>query len=109
MGTAIPLAVNKNKPLKFRNILRVILLFAIGFFLNVIGDSFNFSQSIFLLYLVRILGILQRMSVCYGLNLFIHWFTELGTHPIKRKLCAVFMIGLVILYTALMLSWSNES
>lgn len=58
---------------------------------------------------MRILGILQRMSVCYGLNLFIHWFTELGTHTIKRKLCAVFMFGLVILYTALMLSWSNES
>lgn len=47
MGTAIPLAVNKNKPLRFRNVLRVILLFAIGFFLNVIGDSFDFSQSIF--------------------------------------------------------------
>jgi predicted acyltransferase len=44
MGTAIPLAVNKNKPLRFRNVLRVLLLFLIGFVLNLIDQVFNFSE-----------------------------------------------------------------
>jgi len=43
MGTAIPLAVNKNKPLKLKNVIRVFLLFAIGFVLNLLDSVFNFS------------------------------------------------------------------
>jgi predicted acyltransferase len=49
------------------------------------------------------------MSVCYGINLFVHWFSECGTHPLKRKLSAIFMMGLVVLYMALMLTWSDEA
>jgi predicted acyltransferase len=43
MGMAVPLAVNKNKPVKIRNILRIAGLFLIGFFLNLLGKKFDFS------------------------------------------------------------------
>lgn len=49
------------------------------------------------------------MAVCYGLILLIHWLTEYGTNIIKRMIGAFFMVGLVILYLALMLPWSDES
>jgi len=60
-------------------------------------------------YLVRILGILQRMSICYGLILLIHWLTDYGTNIIKRMIGAFFMVGLIILYLVLMLPWSDAS
>jgi predicted acyltransferase len=43
MGIAIPLAVSKNRPIRFRNIARIAGLFLIGFFLNLLGNKFNFS------------------------------------------------------------------
>lgn len=58
---------------------------------------------------MRILGILQRMSVCYGVVLFVHWATDYSQHALKRTVAAFFMVGLVILYLALMLPWSDES
>lgn len=46
LGVAIPLAVNHKKPVRPRNILRVILLFAIGLALNII-EQFDFPNRIF--------------------------------------------------------------
>ena len=46
LGVAIPLAVNKNKPIRPRNISRVFLLFAIGLLLNII-EQFDFPNCIY--------------------------------------------------------------
>lgn len=51
------------------------------------------------------MGILQRMSICYGIVLFIHWWTQYGTHEIRRRVVAFVMAGFLILYAALMLPW----
>ena len=43
MGMAVPLAVTVNKPVKLRNILRVIGLFLIGVLLYLYDGRFNFA------------------------------------------------------------------
>lgn len=58
---------------------------------------------------MRILGILQRMSICYGIVLFIHWATDYGTHMLKRRIAGFIMVGVVIVYVALMMSWEDTS
>ncbi len=58
---------------------------------------------------MRILGILQRLSLCYGINLFVHWITDYGTSITKRRIAAFVMSGFVVLYVVLMLTWSDES
>ena len=57
---------------------------------------------------MRILGILQRLSLCYGINLFIHWVTDYSTNITKRRIAAFVMFASVGVYVALMLSWSDE-
>jgi predicted acyltransferase len=42
MGTAIPFAVNKKIPIRFKNILRIFMLYFIGFALNCIKQKFQF-------------------------------------------------------------------
>ena len=60
-------------------------------------------------YLVRILGILQRLALCYGVNLFVHWITDYGTDFKKMVLCGIFMALLIPVYLSMMLTWSDES
>lgn len=43
MGMAVPLAVNKKKPLNWRNVKRVVLLFLLGVVLNLFGQQFDFT------------------------------------------------------------------
>ena len=43
MGMAVPLAVNKNRPIRVRNVFRILGLFAIGFLLNLTGKKFDFD------------------------------------------------------------------
>ena len=52
---------------------------------------------------------MQRLSLCYGIILFVHWITDYGTHQLKRMLAGLSMVGVVLIYMALMLSWSDES
>lgn len=42
MGMAVPLAVTKNKPLTWRKVLRVVALFLIGIFINLMDNNFSF-------------------------------------------------------------------
>jgi predicted acyltransferase len=58
---------------------------------------------------VRILGILQRLAICYGIVLFIHWATDYGTNQLKRRVGGLVMVAVVILYVALMVSWEDTS
>lgn len=78
MGMAIPLAVTEKNPLRPRNIIRIFGLFFIGLFLSFIGAKFDLDKSINLLILARILGILQRLSICYAVVLIIHYATKYG-------------------------------
>ena len=54
---------------------------------------------------MRILGILQRLSICYGINLFVHWITDYGTNMTKRVIAACVTLASVVLYIVLMLTW----
>lgn len=47
MGLAIPLAVSKGRPIRAKNVVRVVLLFAIGLALNIIEQQFDFANRIF--------------------------------------------------------------
>jgi predicted acyltransferase len=58
---------------------------------------------------VRILGILQRMSICYGIVLLIHGVTDYGTHELKRRVAGFIMLAFLIVYVSLMLSWEDPS
>lgn len=49
MGMAVPLAVSSKRPIRLRNIIRIIGLFLIGFLLNLIGKKFDFGQGNFFL------------------------------------------------------------
>jgi predicted acyltransferase len=44
MGMAVPLAMNKNNPVKIRNIIRILALFGIGVFLNLSARKFTFNH-----------------------------------------------------------------
>lgn len=44
MGMAVPLAMSKNKPFRVKNIIRIIGLFAIGIFLNLLARKFTFNH-----------------------------------------------------------------
>ena len=59
-------------------------------------------------YPVRIMGILQRLSLCYGINLFVHWATDYGANVRARIVAACVSAVSVILYVILMLTWSDE-
>jgi hypothetical protein len=49
------------------------------------------------------------MSVCYGIVLLIHWWTDYSTHEIRRRVAAFVMVAFVLLYAALMLPWEDPS
>lgn len=96
MGFAIPLAVRPPfKPLRF--ILRVLGLFLIGFFLNLMVHKFDFT-------IVRILGVLQRLSLCYAIVAAIHLATKFGEEGLRRY-GAMFVGLLLSLYMGFMLSF----
>jgi predicted acyltransferase len=44
MGMAVPLAVNKNNPVRLRNLFRIVALFAIGVLLNLFSRKFTFNH-----------------------------------------------------------------
>lgn len=107
MGLAIPLAISENRPVKPRSVIRIVGLYLIGFCLNILGRKFDFTKGNHLEYIVRFVGILQRLSICYGLVLLVHVITGYGK-PLGRKLVAFFMFGLFCVYTALMLSFNGQ-
>jgi len=49
------------------------------------------------------------MSICYGIVLFIHWWTDYGTNHIKRRVAAIIMAAFLVIYAALLLSWEDPS
>jgi hypothetical protein len=55
------------------------------------------------------MGILQRLSICYGVNLFVHWVTDYGTNIKARIAVTCISVATVILYVVLMLTWSDDS
>ncbi len=58
---------------------------------------------------MRILGILQRMSICYAVVLVIHWASDYGTHITKRHVGACLMAVIVALYVILMVTFEDAS
>ena len=44
MGMAVPLAITSNKPVKLKNVLRVLGLFLVGEFLYLYEAHFDFTQ-----------------------------------------------------------------
>jgi predicted acyltransferase len=99
MGMAVPLAVSPTRPVRVRNVARILGLFAIGLLLNLIGKKFDFE-------VLRILGILQRLSLCYAAILLLHIFTGYGA-KYPRRLAFLFMFGLYFTYLALMISFDG--
>ena len=61
-----------------------------------------------LIYLVRVLGILQRLSICYGVMILLHFLTNYG-NKYRRKLAGFFMFGLYVTYLAVMISFGGAS
>lgn len=47
MGMAVPLAVSPSRPVRSKNLIRIVALFGIGFLLNLIGKKFDFTQGTF--------------------------------------------------------------
>ncbi len=44
MGMAVPLAVTSKKPVKLKNLVRIVALFIIGLFLDLFDGHFDFSH-----------------------------------------------------------------
>lgn len=98
MGFAVPLAV--RQPVKpFRLALRIAGLFLIGFILNIGEARFEFES-------VRVLGVLQRISLCYALLVAIHIATQYGSLQL-RKYGAMFVAIMLALYMGLMLGFED--
>ena len=56
---------------------------------------------------MRVIGILQRLSICYAVGLLLHLATNYGD-PMRRKLAAFFMFAVYCVYTALMVSFDGQ-
>ncbi len=56
--------------------------------------------------LVRVLGILQRISICYGLLACIHFITDYGNKA-YRYIGTVIAISAALIYLVFMLSFEN--
>jgi predicted acyltransferase len=70
MGFAVPLAIRPPiRPLKMFS--RIIGLFGIGIFLNLVSHTFHFEK-------LRIMGVLQRLSLCYLILVLLHIATKYG-------------------------------
>jgi len=66
-------------------------------------NSMNVNNSLFL---VRIIGILQRLSICYAVVLIIHVTTKYGDHK-KRVIGYVTIMAMILLYLAYMLTFDK--
>lgn len=100
MGFAVPLAIRRPfKPL--RTVIRVLGLFAIGFLLNLTAREFVFDE-------VRILGVLQRISLCYIMLVGLHVATDYG-NPEFRKYGVMIIAFLTATYMGLMLNFVDGS
>jgi predicted acyltransferase len=96
LGVSIALTFNKAKenalpfPPLLKSILkRTIILFLLGLLLNVLPNHFDVSN-------LRIMGVLQRIAICY----FIASVLFLTTHYLTQ---AIIMIGLMLAYWCLLL------
>ena len=94
MGVAVPLAVSSKNPIKPRTILRIIGLFVIGMLLSLINHKFNFER-------MRIMGVLQRISLSYATVVGIHCLTFYGSR--FRILGGIFVLACLALYLAFMI------
>lgn len=98
MGFAVPLAI--RSPLKpLRLALRIAGLFLIGFILNIGEARFEFSH-------VRVLGVLQRISLCYAFLVTLHVATKYGDKRF-RIYGAMLVTFLMATYMGLMLSFED--
>jgi hypothetical protein len=59
-----------------------------------------------ILFVVRILGILQRLSICYAVVLSIHVLTKYGNAK-RRVLGYVSVIAMILIYLAYMLNFEK--
>jgi len=71
----------------------------------VLGNSLSTIVNIFF-NIVRILGILQRLSVCYAIVLIIHVSTKYGEQKM-RVLGYVSVLSMALLYLAYMLTFNK--
>lgn len=106
MGMAVPLAMSKNNPFGLRSLLRIIGLFAIGVLLNLTSRKFTFNHCNILLNLVRIMGILQRISLCYGTLAIIHFITRYGDKA-YRFIGTLIVVSLGLVYLVLMVTFEK--
>lgn len=94
MGMAVPLAMSKSKPFRVRSILRIFGLFVIGVVLNLSARKYTFNH-------FRILGILQRLSICYGLLSLVHFVTRYGDRK-YRFIGVIIAVSLGLIYITFM-------
>lgn len=102
MGIAIPLSIKHSNPIKLNNVKRIIKLFCLGVIINLFFLRLNCAA-------VRPMGILQRLSICYGIVLFVHWLSDYGTNILRRNILGIMMFALVPLHTYLMLTWEDPA
>lgn len=100
MGMAVPLAMSASRPFKMKNFIRIVALFVIGMALNLIDCKFDFSTW-------RYLGVLQRLSVCYGLISLLHVATSYGEKTL-RVFGVLVSVCIGLVYVAGMVSFTNE-
>ena len=107
MGMAVPLSMSPSKPFKLRNVIRILGLFAIGVLINLSARKFTFNHCKICDYSVRILGILQRLALCYGFLAVLHRLTNYGDKSLRfAGVLATVLAG--ITYLGLMLNFENE-
>lgn len=66
--------------------------------------SLTFMNVLNIIYLVRVLGILQRIALCYCLVSLVHVLTDYGNKT-YRFVGAVFAVGCLLTYMAYMLTF----
>jgi len=92
MGVAIPLAIrNQRKTSKtvwFKIVKRTVLLFLLGLAFNIMAGKFTFSH-------FRIMGVLQRTSICSFVTAVLHL-----TLPVYIQ--RVTVIGIIIIYVSIL-------
>ncbi len=107
MGMATPLATTTKNPARIKNVIRIIALFLIGVFLNLLARKFTFNHcKIYCQFLVRILGILQRISICYAVILLLHVVTGYGEVQ-KRVFGFIGILSGFLIYIAYMVTFDH--
>jgi predicted acyltransferase len=89
-----------------KNMIRIGALFLIGFVMNLIRSKFSFETGKTYCNLVRVLGILQRLSICYAALLVYHLVTGYGVIT-RRKIGAVFMFLIFVVYFILYITFDG--